>query len=174
MTSSRGGSHPSATTGLMKNRAPLYSFAVLDSLDLRSHVQHSLTGAECPLAQLVLATMNSSGRVVSIRTFSTSHTALIRYVTALSAQSKDMALEESSLACWIASALRPYLTQLIVCDPRHNALISHRNKNDRRDVVDFCRLLRLWNPLGCFTQIKRAERTSRLQSNSIYVFGRIM
>ncbi|MDE2644418.1 MAG: transposase [Bacteroidota bacterium] len=45
------------------------------------------------------------------------------------------------LAGWIASALRPYVTQLIVCDPRHNPLISRGNKDD--GMADLCRLLRL-------------------------------
>ena len=85
-----------------------------------------------------------------------------------------LALEESSLAPWIASAMRPYVTQLVVCDPRHNGLISHGNKNDYRDSGDLCRLLRLGTSLKYFTQIKCAERISILQSDSIYVFGRIM
>ena len=44
---------------------------------------------------------------------------------------------------WIASALRPYATQLIVCDPRHNPLISRGNKDDYKSAADLCRLLRL-------------------------------
>ncbi len=55
-----------------------------------------------------------------------------------------MAVEESSLVGWIAGALRPYVTEVIVCDPRHNALISRRgNKDDYTDAVKLCRLLRL-------------------------------
>ena len=131
-------------------------------------------GLDAHTRNCVLAAMNASGRVVSTREFSTSETALIRYVTELSARSRHLMLEESSLAGWIASALRPYVTDLIVCDPRHNALISHGNKNDHSDAVDLCLLLRLGNSLRYFTQIEPAERISRLQSNSIHVFGPIM
>ena len=35
------------------------------------------------------------------------------------------------------------VTQLIVCGPRQNALISRGNENDHRDAIDFCSLLRL-------------------------------
>ncbi len=91
----------------------------------------------------VLAAMATSGHIVSTKTFSTSESALIRHVLDLPAQFKYLVLEESSLASWIASALRPYVTQLIVCDPRHNTLISRGNKDDHRDAADLCRLLRL-------------------------------
>ena len=47
------------------------------------------------------------------------------------------------MAGWIASALRPCATQLIVCDPQHNPLISHGNKDDYTGAADLCRLLRL-------------------------------
>ena len=114
-------------------------------------------GLDAHTRNCVLATMNSPGRVVSTREFSTSETALIRYVTELPARSKHLMLEESSLAGWIASALRPYVTQLIVCDPRHNALISHGNKSDRSDAVDLCRLLRL----GEFVEVFHSDQACR-------------
>jgi transposase len=91
----------------------------------------------------VLAAMDPFGHVTSTKTFSTSEAALIRHVIELPARAKYLVLEESSLAGWIASALRPYVTKLIVCDPRHNLLISRGNKDDRRDAADLCRLLRL-------------------------------
>ena len=53
-------------------------------------------------------------------------------------------MEESSLAGWIAGILRPFVTKLIVCDPRHNALISRSNKKDDfTDALKLARLLRL-------------------------------
>lgn len=59
----------------------------------------------------VLAAMDSMGRVIS-----TSESSLFRHVLELPAKFKYLALEESSLADWIASALRPHVTQLIVCE----------------------------------------------------------
>ena len=53
-------------------------------------------------------------------------------------------MEESSLAGWIAGSLRPYVSELIVCDPRHNSLISRGgNKDDFADAFNLCRLLRM-------------------------------
>lgn len=87
--------------------------------------------------------MDLSGHVISTETFTNPEFALIRHVVELPARFKYLALEESSLAGWIASALCPYVTQLIVCDPRRNPLISRGNKDDYRDAANLCRQLRL-------------------------------
>ena len=100
-------------------------------------------GLDAHTCNCVLATMNLSGRMVSTKAFSTPETALIRDVTALPTGSKYLELEESSLADWIASVLRPYVTELIVCKPRYNVLISHGNKSNHRDADELCRPLRL-------------------------------
>lgn len=92
--------------------------------------------------------MNLSEHMVLTKTFSTWETALIRNVTELHTGSKHLELEESSLAGWITLVLYPYVIQLIVCEPRHNALISHGNTNDRRDAVDLCRLLLVGESVG--------------------------
>ena len=66
------------------------------------------------------------------------------HIVAIKARKKLLALEESSLADWLYGALRDYVDELIVCDPRHNALISQSShKDDREDAYKLCRLLRL-------------------------------
>jgi hypothetical protein len=70
--------------------------------------------------------------------------ALIGRVTEFSADNKYLVVEESSLAGWIAATLHPYESELIVCDPRHNALISRDgNKSDLVDAFKLARLLRM-------------------------------
>ena len=92
----------------------------------------------------VLAAMDRTGDVVSTEAFSSSESALIAHVAGLPGRSKYLALEESPLAGWIASALRPYVTEVMVCDPLHYTLISRGgNKDDFIDAVKLCRLLRL-------------------------------
>ena len=45
---------------------------------------------------------------------------------------------------WITGALRSHVTELVICDPRQNALISRSgNKNDVEDAYKLCRLLRM-------------------------------
>ena len=122
-------------------------------------------GLDAHTCNCVLATMNLSGRMVSTKTFSTPETALIRDATALPTGSKYLELEESSLACWITSVLRPYVTRLIVCVLRHNALIGHGNTNDHKDAVGLCRLLRVGESIGVFRSIQacRADFKTAIQ-----------
>lgn len=101
-------------------------------------------GLDAHTLTCVLAATDSSGYQISAKEFSTSETALIHHVVEIRARHKYLAVEESSLAGWIANTLRPYVDELIVCDPRHNALISRSgNKDDVTDAYKLCRLLRM-------------------------------
>ncbi len=70
------------------------------------------------------AGMDTCGRLLFSERFPSSEAALISHLVAIKARSKALALEESSLADWLAGALRDYVHELIVWDPRQNALIS--------------------------------------------------
>ena len=59
----------------------------------------------------VLAAVNARGQPLRPRSFATSEAALIREVRSIRAKHKFLALEESSLAGWIAGALRPHVDQ---------------------------------------------------------------
>ena len=92
----------------------------------------------------LLALMDASGRVIGTEAFSTSEAALIQAVSNAPARIKYLAVEESALAGWIANALRPHVDELIVCDRRHNALISRSgHKDDYADAIKLCRLHRM-------------------------------
>ena len=92
----------------------------------------------------VLALMDASGRVIGTEAFSTSEAALVQAVSNAPARIKYLAVEESALAGWIANALRPHVDELIVCDRRHNALISRSgHKDDYADAIKLCRLHRM-------------------------------
>ena len=70
-----------------------YFASCTHSLDLVRMYNTLYLGLDAHTRNCVLATMNSPGRVVSTREFSTSETALIRYVTELPARSKHLMLE---------------------------------------------------------------------------------
>src|SRR4029077_14483615 len=46
----------------------------------------------------------------------------------------DVTLEEGTWAAWLYDLLRPYVTEVLVCDPRKNALLKVGNKSDRIDA----------------------------------------
>jgi hypothetical protein len=43
-------------------------------------------------------------------------------------------LEEGTCAAWRHDLLKPHIAEVVVCDPRKNALLKAGNKNDRIDA----------------------------------------
>lgn len=130
------------------------------------HSNHSLIGF-----------MNKQGQYIGQQRFPTTAVNLINQVTAIPAESKWLTIEQSNIAFWAAEQLRDHVDKLIVCDPRHNALISaSENKNDHLDTLRLCRLLRMgslkpvWTPehLGIrrlfYSQMKEYQRLVKTMS----------
>lgn len=88
--------------------------------------------------------MNEEGEYHRETRFRTSGSRMIREVTRVEAATKKLALEESTLAGWVARTLTDSVDELIVCDPRENDSISDAiHKADSPDTYELCRLLRL-------------------------------
>jgi len=88
--------------------------------------------------------MNEQGEYLHQRQVATTAQNLINEVVAISAERKSLTIEQSNMTFWAADQLRSYVDELIVCDPRHNALISRsESKNDRLDTMRLCKLLRM-------------------------------
>ncbi len=115
--------------------------------------------------------MNQEGKYIAQHQVETTVMNLVNQVVAIPAEVKLLTLEQSNMAFSMAEQLQDYVDELIVCDPRHNALI-HRgeNKNDSLDTMHLCTLLRLgslrqvWRPkqMGIrrvfFDQVKTYQR----------------
>ncbi len=50
--------------------------------------------------------------------------------------------EEGTQAAWLYDLVRPHVTEVIVCNPRHNKLLHSGNKSDRIDARKLAELLR--------------------------------
>lgn len=91
-----------------------------------------------------LGSMDGQGKFQRSWTFKTSESELVRHIGNFNGQSRILAIEEGPLTYWIAQTLKPYVKEIIIADPRENALISRNaRKNDKLDVRNLCRLLRL-------------------------------
>jgi len=91
-----------------------------------------------------LGCMSARGEFQRSWTFKTNEGELIRHVEGIEAGRKILAIEEGPLVFWIAQTLRPYVSELVIADPRENPLISRNAmKGDKIDVRQLCRLLRL-------------------------------
>ncbi len=53
-----------------------------------------------------------------------------------------MTFEEGTSAAWLHDLLKPHVTNLVVCDPRKNALLQDGSKSDRIDARKLAELLR--------------------------------
>lgn len=92
----------------------------------------------------VLGEMDDDGRFRGNQSFATSENNIIRAIEAVKAKNKYLVIEEGTLAYWAAQVARPYVTEVIICDPGQNALICRSpNKRDKIDTRSLCRLLRL-------------------------------
>jgi len=92
----------------------------------------------------VLGEMDFNGNFKGNQDFSTSEQNIIKALSAIKAKEKYMTLEESNLAYWAAQVSSPYVTEVIPCDPKENALIYKSSiKKDKIDTRKLCRLLRL-------------------------------
>jgi len=106
----------------------------------------------------VLAQLDDDGTQRQFWRVPTQAEKLVAQVRALAAPDKRLALEESNLARWLWQLLRPHVAQLVVCDARHNKLISsHHNKKDPRNAFGLARLFRL-NELKPVWQLPTDER----------------
>ena len=56
--------------------------------------------------------------------------------------SKIMTLEETSTSQWLYVELKPFVDELIICDPYRNKLLSEGAKNDVADAIKLVKLLR--------------------------------
>jgi len=127
------------------------------------HSKHSMIGH-----------MNQQGQYLGQQHVPTTPENLISQVAAIPADCKHLTIEQGNMAFWAAEQLRGHVDELIICDPRHNALISRSaNKNDRLDTLRLCKLLRLgelkpvWRPkqMGIrrlfYHQVKEYQRLTK-------------
>ncbi|MDZ7690238.1 MAG: transposase [Balneolaceae bacterium] len=127
------------------------------------HSKHSMIGH-----------MNAEGQYLGQQQVPTTGVNLMNQITAIPADCKHLTIEQGNMAFWAAEQLRDYVDELIICNPRHNALISRSaNKNDRLDTLRLCKLLRLgelkavWRPkqMGVrrlfYHQIKEYQRLTK-------------
>jgi len=106
----------------------------------------------------VLGNMDFNGNFLGNNTFTTSEQNIIGAVKAVKAKEKYLTLEESNLAYWAAQVAKPYVTEVMPCDPKENALIYRSsNKRDKVDTKKLCRLLRL----GELKQVYHPENDDR-------------
>jgi len=98
-------------------------------------------GLDVHQAMTVAVVMDAEGKVVLETMVATEAAAVLRLVKSLSGPMR-VTFEESTQAEWLYELLRSHVTQVVVCDPRRNKLLSEGSKADKVDARKLADLLR--------------------------------
>src|SRR5271163_3753275 len=89
-----------------------------------------------------IAVLNFSGKLVMECVIETKASTILQFFQGLSG-SLHVTLEEGTWAAWLYDLLQPHVTELVVCNPRKNALLKQGSKSDRIDARKLAELLYL-------------------------------
>lgn len=98
-------------------------------------------GMDVHQATTVIAVLNAEGKTTSEAIVETKTETLRDFVRGLRGQLR-VTFEEGAQAAWLYDLLRPHVSEVIVCNPRHNKLLASGNKSDRIDALKLARLLK--------------------------------
>ena len=99
-------------------------------------------GMDVHRASIVIVVMNGAGKVVMRSVIETGAERVRGYLKQLRGK-VYVTFEEGTQANWLHEVVRPLVTEVVVCDPRHNKLLTSGNKSDRVDAQKLAELLRL-------------------------------
>jgi hypothetical protein len=88
-----------------------------------------------------IAVMNGEGKVVMESIIETKASTILQCIQGVHGD-LHVTLEEGTWAAWLYDLLKPHVTELVVCDPRKNALMKEGNKSDKIDARKLADLLR--------------------------------
>ena len=89
-----------------------------------------------------IVVLDAAGRQLSSTVVQTHAQELLAFVQAQRG-TLHVTFEEGTYAAWLYDLLAPQVARLVVCDPRHNALLQAGCKNDPIDAHKLAELLRL-------------------------------
>src|SRR5258707_1455807 len=88
-----------------------------------------------------IAVMNGDGKLVMESIIETKAITILQFIQGLRG-ALHVTFEEGTWAAWLYDLLKPHVTELVVCDPRKNALLKEGNKSDKIDARKLADLLR--------------------------------
>jgi transposase len=89
----------------------------------------------------VIAVRNGSGKLVMESIVETKTSSILQFIHGLRGE-LHVTWEEGTWAAWLYDLLKPHVHQVLVCDPRRNALLKEGNKSDKIDARKLADLLR--------------------------------
>jgi len=88
-----------------------------------------------------IAVMNSAGKLIMESIIETKAITILQFFQGLQGD-VYVTFEEGTWAAWLYDLLKPHVTQVVVCNPRKNALLKQGSKSDQIDARKLTELLR--------------------------------
>jgi hypothetical protein len=90
---------------------------------------------------ILLAVLNGSGKLVMETILETKARSILQFLHGLRGE-LHVTWEEGTWAAWLYDLLQPQVQQVLVCNPRRNALLKEGSKSDKVDARKLAELLR--------------------------------
>jgi hypothetical protein len=103
--------------------------------------QEKYIGMDVHQATISVAVMDAGGKLIMECLLETKAATMVEFVQGLHG-TLSLTFEEGTSAAWLHDLLKPYVSRLVVCDPRKNALLKDGSKSDRIDARKLAELLR--------------------------------
>ena len=98
-------------------------------------------GMDVHTATISVAVRDVAGKLIMESVIETKASTILQFVQGLRGN-LYVTFEEGTWAAWLYDLLKPYVTNVVVCDPRRNALLKEGSRNDRIDARKLAELLR--------------------------------
>ena len=99
-------------------------------------------GMDVHKESISMAVRNAVGRIVMECVIETKASMILQFIHGLSGD-LHVTFEEGTWAAWLYDLLKPHVTEVLVCNPRKNALLKEGSKGDQIDARKLAELLRL-------------------------------
>jgi transposase len=103
--------------------------------------QAKYIGMDVHQATISVAVMDSAGKLILESILETKAATILQFIGGLHG-SLLATFEEGTSAAWLYDLLKPHVANVLVCDPRKNALLKDGSKSDRIDAGKLAELLR--------------------------------
>src|SRR6202521_389466 len=119
-------------------------------------------GMDVHTATISIAVLDDAGKLIMDSVMETKASTVLQFIHGLRGN-LYVTFEEGTWAAWLYDLLKPYVTNIVVCDPRRNALLKEGSKSDRIDARKLAELLRanLLRPVYRGKNSSRRARSTR-------------
>jgi transposase len=101
-------------------------------------------GMDVHTESISIAVRNAAGKIVMESVIETKASMILQFIDGLRGDLR-VTFEEGTWAAWLYDLLKPHVTEVLVCNPRKNALLKEGSKGDKIDARKLAELLRLNN-----------------------------